>query len=95
MNTGFDLDILEEELFFIEDFDMSEFGFEVPEEVEEKNYSENEEVVEEILSNADNIKTEIKQGDIYQLGNHRLMCGDSSSESEIVDLLGGRTSTYF
>ena len=28
-------------------------------------------------------------GDIYQLGNHRLMCGDSSSQNDIDQLLGG------
>ena len=30
-----------------------------------------------------------KLGDIYQLGNHRLMCGDSSSQNDIDKLLDG------
>jgi site-specific DNA-methyltransferase (adenine-specific) len=30
-----------------------------------------------------------KLGDIYQLGNHRLMCGDSTSVEAVVELTGG------
>ena len=30
-----------------------------------------------------------KQGDIYQLGNHRLMCGDSTSVTDLDKLLNG------
>lgn len=29
-----------------------------------------------------------KRGDIYQLGNHRLMCGDSTKEAEVLQLMG-------
>ena len=32
-----------------------------------------------------------KQGDIYKLGNHRLMCGSSTDASNIDDLLNGNT----
>ena len=31
-----------------------------------------------------------KRGDIWQLGNHRLMCGDSGSDDDVDRLLGGR-----
>ena len=34
-------------------------------------------------------KPKTKLGDIYQLGNHRLMCGDSSSQNDIDLLLDG------
>lgn len=30
-----------------------------------------------------------KYGDIYQLGNHRLMCGDSTSEEDVAKLMDG------
>ncbi len=33
-------------------------------------------------------------GKIYQLGEHRLMCGDSTSESDVKKLMGGGTGTY-
>jgi len=34
-------------------------------------------------------KIQIQKGDTYQLGNHRLMCGDSTVESDILKLMGG------
>ena len=30
-----------------------------------------------------------KLGDIYQLGNHRLMCGDSTNKDNVEDLMNG------
>jgi site-specific DNA-methyltransferase (adenine-specific) len=33
-----------------------------------------------------------KRGDIYELGNHRLICGDSTSKEDIVRLMNGRTA---
>ena len=35
-------------------------------------------------------KTKIQLGDIYQLGNHRLMCGDSTKESNVKSLMNGK-----
>jgi DNA modification methylase len=37
----------------------------------------------------DKVQTEIKQGDIFQLGKHRLMCGDSTIPKDIENLLNG------
>ncbi|MEK7612123.1 MAG: DNA methyltransferase [Patescibacteria group bacterium] len=34
-------------------------------------------------------KIQIKPGDVYQLGNHRLMCGDSTVEADILKLMAG------
>jgi len=33
-------------------------------------------------------KIQIKKGDVYRLGNNRLMCGDSNIESDILKLMG-------
>ena len=33
-------------------------------------------------------ETKVKRGDIYQLGNHRLMCGDATNSQDIDNLLG-------
>ena len=33
-----------------------------------------------------------KPGDIWQLGNHRLMCGDTTSPNDFARLMGGRTA---
>lgn len=35
-----------------------------------------------------------KPGTIYQLGRHRLMCGDSTSKKDVALLMGGGTSRY-
>jgi site-specific DNA-methyltransferase (adenine-specific) len=79
-----DLDTLKVELDNIGEIDMSEFGFsldgigEEPQEVQEDDFDE--EPPEEPTS---------KLGDIYQLGEHRLMCGDSTDAETVKCLLGG------
>lgn len=81
MNSDFDLDILNNELDDILNIDMSDFGFDLDlEDEEEKEIIEDEvpEVPEE---------PKAKLGDIYQLGNHRLMCGDSTNIDDISKLL--------
>lgn len=80
MNSDFDLDILNEELFRFENIDMSDFGFEIDEQIEDKPIVEDDYEIETPE------EPKAKLGDIYQLGNHRLMCGDSTKE-EMVDKL--------
>lgn len=76
-----DIDLLGEELDDIFDIDMSDFGFDLSEEEEETEIIEDE-VPQEVEQIA-------KQGDIYQLGNHRLMCGDSTSIDDVKKLMDG------
>ena len=84
MNSGFDLDTLKVELDNIGEIDMSEFGFnldgigEEPQEVQEDDFDV--EPPEEPTS---------KLGDIYQLGEHRLMCGDSTNAEHVAKLMDG------
>lgn len=42
------------------------------------------------LEKLDIAKVEVKKGDIYKLGEHRLMCGDSTVETEVVKLMDGK-----
>ena len=37
---------------------------------------------------------EIQKGDIWQLGDHRLMCGDSTVEADILKLAGGKSFSF-
>ena len=77
-----DIDLLDTELDDILNIDMSDFGFDLDlEDEEEKEIIEDEvpEVPEE---------PKAKLGDIYQLGNHRLMCGDSTKEEDVNKLVG-------
>ena len=83
MNSDFDIDVLNSELDDILNIDMSDLGFDLDfEDEEEKEIIEDEvpEVPEEPKS---------KLGDIYQLGNHRLMCGDSTKEEDVEKLMNG------
>ena len=84
MNTGFDLDILATELQAIENINMKDYDFDldigddmVIEDIEEDNF--NPEVPEEAKA---------KRGQVYQLGEHRLMCGDSTSPADVQKLMG-------
>lgn len=81
-----DFELLESELAELSDFDMSEFGFDIS----EFDNEDSQEVVE------DNFEIELpeesiaKYGDIFQLGNHRLMCGDSTKEEDVQKLMDGK-----
>lgn len=75
-----DMPILNEELADLADFDMAQFGFdailqEEAQEAEEDDYEV--ELTEE---------PKAKPGDIYQLGRHRLMCGDSTDAESVYQL---------
>lgn len=78
-----DFDLLNDELGEILDIKMEDFGFDLNfEDEEEKEIVEDEvpEVPEE---------PKAKLGEIYQLGNHRLMCGDSTKQEDVEKLMNG------
>ena len=81
-----DFDLLNMELESIS-FDMSSFGFNILNEEEEKEIEEDEYDLEEKLKNIEEPKS--KYGDIYQLGKHRLMCGDSTKIEDVEKLMNG------
>lgn len=41
------------------------------------------------LAKLDIMEVKVKVGDIYQLGDHRLMCGDSTKEEDVLKLMEG------
>ena len=77
-----DIDLLGEELNDIFDIDMSDFGFDLSEDEEEETEIIEDEIPQEVEPIA-------KQGDIWQLGRHRLMCGDSTSVTDVEKLMNG------
>ena len=89
MNTDFDWEKLEAELEALDGIDMSQYGFEeLEKELENLNVEEDDfepDVPEE---------PKAKRGDIYQLGDHRLRCGDSTSEDDVRELMGGGTGRH-
>ena len=82
MNTGFDLDLLSAELGKIENIDMSLFGFDV------KGTAEDDEVEEDDYAEPEDLPARTRMGDVYKLGNHILMCGDSTTD-DVQKLCGG------
>lgn len=82
-----DLDILNLELEDLNftDIDMSDFGFDLDFEKDDTLGEVVEDDFEEELPE----EPKSKLGDIYQLGNHRLMCGDSTSIDNINKLMNG------
>ena len=83
--TDWDMGLLDDELADIADIDMSDFGFDLDlgdDEAEVQEDDFDEEVPEEPKS---------KLGQIYQLGRHRLMCGDSTKTEDVKKLVGGGT----
>ena len=84
MNTGFDIDILNEELESI-DLDMTSYGFD---DIQIDDIEEEKEIIEDEVPEVQE-EPKAKLGDIYQLGNHRLMCGDSTKAEDIDRLMDG------
>ena len=82
MNSGFDFDLLNIELEGIFDIDMGDFGFELNLDEEEPQEVVEDEIPEEV-------ETRCKLGDIWQLGDHRLICGDSTDVAVINRLMDG------
>lgn len=79
--SEWDYDILNLELSDLS-MNMNDFGFDLDFSIEEEKEPEEDNYIVELK------EPKAKLGDIYQLGNHRLMCGDSTNESD-VDLLIG------
>ena len=82
--SEWDFDILPDELAEI---DLSNFSFDFGIEDEE----EEDEIVEDEAPEVDDENEPItKLGDIWQLGRHRLMCGDSTDKATVELLMDGK-----
>ena len=61
---------------------MTDFGFDMD------ILNDEQEVVEDIVPEVPE-EPKSKKGEIYQLGNHRLMCGDSTNADDVAKLMDG------
>ena len=82
-NVGFgewDWDILANEwdAVKLEDWGLEGFPFEDVLEAEEDDYSE-----------PDNMKVDVVLGDLIEIGEHRLLCGDSTDSDQVAKLMNG------
>jgi len=83
MNSGWDIDLLAGELEGL-DFDGFDFGFDL--DLDDLFEDEKEIEEDEIPEKAE---TRCKLGDLWQLGSHRLICGDSTDVAVIDRLMDG------
>lgn len=86
-----DIELLLSEIESVDNLDMTLFGFtdsdytldDFEDEETDTDISE-----DEIESEGDSVSS-VEYGDIYQLGRHRLMCGDSTSAGDMKELVNG------
>ena len=99
LDAGWDMDILKLEIEALKDlefnidltgFEMDELSFDMADdkEVEEDDF--------DVDGAIDEIKEPItKRGDIWELGKHRLMCGDSTVVTDVEKLMGEAKADLF
>ena len=90
--ADWNFDKLAEELSDLQDFDFEPFAFDDLMAGLELDYNLNKndkEAVEDDYDAEPPVETNIKYGDVYQLGSHRLMCGDSTKEEDVEKLMNG------
>ena len=80
-SSEFDIDLLEED-FSVET--LNDWGLDVDLKLDDKEIIEDE-VPEQV-------ETRCKSGDIWQLGEHRLMCGDSTKVQDVDKLMNGEVA---
>ena len=83
-----DMDKLMAELETI-DYDMSKYGLAEQLEQIQSSIDNNNNIEEDDYEEPENLEPKVKRGEIYQLGNHRLMCGDSTKEEDVAKLMDG------
>lgn len=94
LNAGWDEDMLRIELTDLEqdDFDLNLIGFSPDELAKYLDTEGKEEVEEDEIPADDAVDTRCALGDVWQLGNHRLMCGSSTDANDVAKLLNGGTA---
>ncbi|MFM6266032.1 MAG: DNA methyltransferase, partial [Dolichospermum sp.] len=97
MNTGFDFELLKIDFEFLQDegFNLDLTGFNELElsflDEEEEEEIKGEGVGgEDDYEQPDEIESRVKLGEIWELGRHKIACGDSTIESNVRALLGDR-----
>lgn len=91
LNAGWDDELLKLELENLKEleFDLELTGFDVDELDDIFQGEEEQEVIEDDFDIEPPEEPKAKLGDIYQLGNHRLMCGDSTKIEDVEKLMNG------
>ena len=72
----------------IEGFDVGDYGFDVGD-LAVGDPTEADKVKEDDFDPDEHYEPKTKAGDIFQLGEHRLMCGDSTKAEDVAKLMNG------
>ena len=80
--SEWDPEMLDAELLEVTDLDMEAFGFDIPEPASVA-------VEDDFDEESDEIEAKCKTGEIWVLGNHRLMCGNTADPDNMSTLMGG------
>ena len=87
--ADWDFEKLAEELSELADFDLEEFKFDDLMAGVTTEFLKENDVKEDDYDAEPPVEPKTKYGDIYQLGSHRLMCGDSTKEEDVKKLMNG------
>ena len=91
--ADWDMDKLADEMMRLPDFNFGDFGFDVKSiadmGVEDAGVGEDSFEYDEGGDGRPQVEEITKPGDIWKLGNHRLMCGDSTSVEHVAKLMDG------
>lgn len=89
--TGFDDVLLVQDLKCIDaGFEGFNIDFEDIKIMLDDNQHENIEEDDDFEANASEIKTDIVIGDLFEIGEHRLLCGDSTDKDQVARLMNGQ-----
>ena len=82
--ADWNMGLLDDELDDIMNIDMSDFGFDL-----ELGDDEDKQAQEDDFDEEPPEEPKSKLGQVYKLGRHRLMCGDSTKTEDVKKLVGG------
>lgn len=85
--ADWDFEMLTSELDEIDELNMELFGFDVIDDALD-NLTE-QDMDDEFDEDECDVEPIVKRGEVWKLGNHRLMCGDSVSDKDIIRLMDG------
>lgn len=83
-----DMEKLMKELDSI-DYDMAQFGLAEQLEQIQSSIDNNKDIEEDDYEEPENLENRIHIGEVWQLGRHRLMCGDSTKSDDVLKLMDG------
>ncbi|MFA1310644.1 site-specific DNA-methyltransferase [Streptococcus dysgalactiae] len=91
LNTDFDMQVLKQELTSIMAIDMAQFGFSINLLASPLKGDGDPDFTED----PDSVMEKIGIGSLYQLGRHRLMCGDATKPEHLNRLLEGTKADLY